>query len=116
MKIFDVALTKYVSGSSQTHTGSVAGVEALTIGEEATFTFAVTLPEDPVAGLILTETLPHKGVIMEVVGTNILPLPANSQLDFSDPNAQFPPLITISDQHRSDGVNDTVTFEFGGPI
>jgi len=113
LKIFDAKIAKQVESSTQAHTSANDGAEELTIGEEATFLLTVTLPEGPTTSLTVTDELPFNGIVMEAVDAEVLALPEDTHLTF--PNT---PIATpvFEDRFFSDGLDDTVVFDFGGAI
>jgi len=108
-----VGLTKTVIASSETDTGSGEfrpAIEDLAIGESASFEIVATLPEGTTPQLIVSDTLPFTNGVMRLDSASIVSVGANLTPD--DP---APPAV-ISDAQLGDGINDTVSFDFGQVI
>ena len=115
INIDSVSLNKAVVATSEPSTGSDKGdplLDDLTIGETATFVITATIPEGTTPLVIISDSLPFTDGIMEFVSASPLPLPVDSNLSL-----EFPaPSADISDAQLSDGINDTVSFDFGQVI
>ncbi len=110
VNIASVGLAKAVVATSEPSTGDAqyrAGIDDLTIGETATFHLTATIPEGTTPLVIITDTLPYTNGIMEVVSARIVSLGGNLV------PAIVPPTIAITDAQLGDGINDTVSFDFG---
>lgn len=111
-----IVKTVPVDGTSEVSTGLAQGdgaLEDLTIGEEVTFLLTVTLAEGTTDRVIVTDTLPSTEVgVLEYVSATVVDLSGddvrNVSLDTPSPTPD------VSDEHLGDGVNDTVTLNFGG--
>lgn len=84
-----------------------AGVDDLAIGETATFHITATIPFGTTSAVTIVDTLPHVNGVMEVESAQVISVGSN--LD----EQNNPPVITITDEQLADGVDDTVSFEFG---
>ncbi len=112
IKIDSVSLNKAVVATSEPSTGSGKGdplLNDLTIGETATFVITATIPEGTTPLVIVSDSLPFTNGVMELVSASLLPLPMDSNLIPDDPN----PIADISDNQLGDGIDDTVSFNFG---
>ncbi|MEM7053203.1 MAG: isopeptide-forming domain-containing fimbrial protein [Pseudomonadota bacterium] len=110
-----VGITKSVTATSETETGSGEfrpAVDDLVIGEQATFTIVATLPEGTTPQVIISDTLPFTNGVMRLDSAAVLPLPAGTNLT---PDTASP-VPSISDAQLSDGIDDTVSFNFGQVI
>ena len=102
-------ITKTVASTSEPSTGmNQGGVQLLTIGETATFSITITLPEGTTPTVVITDSLPANATgVMEVVSTSVDSIGANLT------PANSPAVVTITDANLGDGINDTVSFDFG---
>ena len=113
VSIASVGLAKAVVATSEPSTGDARhrpGIDDLTIGETATFHVTATIPEGTTPQVIITDTLPYTNGVMEVVSAQMFTLGGNLLPD------NVPPTISISDTQLADGLDDTVTFNFGRVI
>ena len=110
ISIASVGLTKAVRDTSEPSTGAAEHrpfIDDLTVGETATFHITATIPEGTTPQVIITDTLPYTNGIMEVVSAQLVSVGGNLLPDLD------PPDITITDVQLGDGLDDTVTFDFG---
>jgi len=80
----------------------------LTIGEIVTFHIVITLPEG-VTPAILTDTLPHTNGVLGVLSSKVIAFGGNISATGVLPGNSG----VHTDLYRSDGINDTVEFNFG---
>jgi len=105
-----VALSKTLTTSSETATGDVEfrpGIDDLAVGESATFSISATLPEGTTPQLVITDTLPFSNGVMRLDAASVISIGTNLT-----PSVPTPPAV-ISDAQLADGINDTVSFDFG---
>ncbi|MGB0513928.1 MAG: isopeptide-forming domain-containing fimbrial protein, partial [Wenzhouxiangellaceae bacterium] len=108
-----VGLTKAVIATSELDTGTGEfrpTIDDLAVGESTTFEIAATLPEGTTPQLVIQDTLPFANGVMRLDSASIVSLGANLTADNPAPPAM------ISDAQLSDGINDTVSFDFGQVI
>ena len=103
-------LVKLAVASSQPDTSLGQGDPTLldlTIGETVTYELTVLLPEVLERNAVLVDTLPASAAgVLEVIGASVVSV--GSQI-----STTLPGTPVLSDQALSDGLNDTVTIEFG---
>ena len=108
--ISQVQLAKVVFATSDAASGSaqhnVAQPDVL-IGETVTYRVTATLPEGSTPQVVISDTLPYSNGVMQVVSASVISVGSN----LSPTNAS--PAPTISDAQLADGINDTVSFDFG---
>jgi len=108
--ISQVQLAKTVFATSDAASGSaqfnVAQPDVL-IGETVTYRVTATLPEGSTPQVVISDTLPYSNGVMQVVSASVISVGGN----LSPTTAS--PLPTISDVQLADGINDTVSFDFG---
>lgn len=105
-----VGLVKRVIATDQPTSGDAqhrAGVTDLLIGEQATFEIVATLPEGETPQLVLTDTLPFTNGVMRLDSAQLIRVGASLTPDTPAPAP------SISDAQLSDGIDDTVSFDFG---
>jgi len=110
VSVESVAVTKAVIATSEAETGSSEfrpGVPDLVIGESATFEINVTIPEGSTPQVVITDTVPFSNGVMRVDSASVVSVGAN--LSPVVPS----PVPAISDTQMADGINDTVSFDFG---
>ncbi len=104
-------LAKIVASTSETSTGNgehTIGIEDLTIGETATFNITTTLPEGTTSQVVITDSLPANATgVMEYVSASVVALGGNLTPTTANP------VPSVSDANLSDGINDTVSMDFG---
>jgi fimbrial isopeptide formation D2 family protein/uncharacterized repeat protein (TIGR01451 family) len=108
-----VGLVKTVTATSETGTGSAEfrpTIDDLAIGESATFEIVATLPEGTTPQLVVTDTVPFSNGVMRLDSASVVSIGANLTPD------NLAPLAAISDAQLADGINDTVSFDFGQVI
>ncbi|PKL94869.1 MAG: hypothetical protein CVV18_07570, partial [Gammaproteobacteria bacterium HGW-Gammaproteobacteria-8] len=108
-----VGLIKSVIATSEAETGNAEfrpGIEDLAIGESATFEIVATLPEGTTPQLVITDTVPFTNGVMRLDSASVISVGANLA------PATPAPLPVISDNQLADGINDTVSFDFGQVI
>lgn len=111
--IQSVVLSKAVVATSEPSTTNAQFNPALmdlAIGETADFIITATLPEGTVPQVIITDTLPFTAGVMELINANVVSVGANLTPAIPAPAA------VISDAQLGDGINDTVSFDFGQVI
>ena len=110
LPIAGALMGKSLISTSETSTGAGEhnpGIEDLTIGETATYRLVVTVPEGVSPQIVITDSLPATAAgVMEVVSIDSVTVGANL-------NPAQNPGGTISDANLSDGINDTVVWDFG---
>lgn len=108
--ISQVQLAKAVFATSDAASGSaqhnVAQPDVL-IGETVTYRVTATLPEGSTPQVVISDTLPYSNGVMQVVSASVISVGSN----LSPTTAS--PAPTITDVQLSDGINDTVSFDFG---
>ncbi|MEE4174517.1 MAG: hypothetical protein V2I57_09740 [Xanthomonadales bacterium] len=108
--VFAPSLIKVAVDTSQPGTSLEQGDPTLldlTIGETVTYELTLSLPEVLVTNVVLTDTLPAgAGGYLEAVGASVLSV--GSQISTTLPGT---PVLT--DDQLGDGINDTVTLNFG---
>lgn len=106
-----VTLGKAVVDTSLPYTGDGEvrpGIADLVIGETATFHITATIPEGTTAGnVIITDTVPYTNGRMEVLSGSVVS--TGSGMTIATPN----PTPVITDAQLGDGINDTISFNFG---
>ena len=105
-----VGLTKSVITTDEIDTGNSEfrpTIDDLVVGESATFEIVVTLPEGTTPQLVISDTVPFSNGVMRLDSANIISVGARLT-----PGNAAPPAM-ISDAQRTDGINDTVSFDFG---
>ncbi len=103
-------LAKVVFDSSNAFTvdGQLrAGVDDLAIGETATFNITATIPFGTTTPVVINDTLPYTNGVMAYQSAQLISVGDNLVADNN------PPTITVSDAQLGDGINDTVSFDFG---
>ncbi len=81
--------------------------EDLAIGEEVTYEITVTVPEGVTQSALVTDALQADGNgVLEAVGATVVSIGGNL-------TTTLPGTPTYADNALSDGLNDTVTFDFG---
>ncbi len=104
-------MAKVVFDTSEPSTGSGEHDPALadlTIGETVTYRITATLPEGTTPQVVIQDSLPANATgVLEVVSATPVSLGANLTV------TNDPPVITISDANLADGIDDTVTFDYG---
>jgi uncharacterized repeat protein (TIGR01451 family) len=111
--IASVVLAKAVVATSEPSTGTAEGnalLEDLAIGETADFLVTATIPEGTVPQVVISDTLPFTSGVMEVVSATVETVGANLTPTIAVP------IPTITDTQLADGVDDTVSFDFGQVI
>ena len=110
VSVESVAVTKGVTATSETETGDSEfrpGVPDLVVGESATFDITVTIPEGTTPQVVITDTVPFSNGVMRVDSASVVSVGAN--LNPAVPS----PVPAISDTQMADGIDDTVSFDFG---
>lgn len=106
-----VTLGKAVVATSLPYTGDGEvrpGIADLAIGETATFHITATIPEGTTAGnVVITDTVPYTNGRMEVLSGSVVS--TGSGMTIATPN----PTPVIADAQLGDGINDTISFDFG---
>ena len=108
-----VGLTKSVIATDEIDTGNGEfrpTIDDLVVGESATFEIVATVPEGTTPQLLITDTVPFSNGVMRLDSASLISVGANLTPD----NAAPPGLI--SDAQLGDGINDTVSFDFGQVI
>lgn len=111
ISVSDVTIEKQVIASNQTHTGNGSSdptLADLTIGEQVTFQLAVSIPEGTIPQLIIQDNLPALPATLGVISAGVSAIGNNLDAVSVAP--------VISDMQLGDGIDDTVVFDFGGPI
>lgn len=106
----EVTLAKVVSSTNQAFTGDGQvrpGVPDLAIGEFVTFDITATIPEGTTPQLVISDTLPYTNGVMRVQSGSVNS--TGTGMTIATPN----PLPAISDVQLLDGINDTISFDFG---
>ncbi|MDZ7789009.1 MAG: hypothetical protein U5L08_00655 [Xanthomonadales bacterium] len=110
VSVESVAVTKSVTATSETETGDSEfrpGVPDLVVGESATFDITVTIPEGTTPQVVITDTVPFSNGVMRVDSASVVSVGGN--LNPAVPS----PVPAISDTQMVDGIDDTVSFDFG---
>ncbi len=105
-----VTLGKVVHSTSLGYTGDGqvrAGAPDLAIGEVATFRITATIPEGTAPQVLITDTVPYSNGRMEVLSGAVVSI--GSGMTIATPS----PVPAISDAQLGDGINDTISFNFG---
>lgn len=105
-----VTLGKVVHSTSLGYTGDGqvrAGAPDLAIGEVATFRITATIPEGTAPQVLITDTVPYTNGRMEVLSGSVVS--TGSGMTIAIPS----PVPAISDAQLGDGINDTISFNFG---
>ena len=105
-----VGLIKSVVATDEPQTGAGGfrpAIDDLVVGESATFEIVATLPEGTTPQLVITDTLPFTNGVMRLDAASVISVGANLTADDPTP----PPII--SDSQLADGIDDTVSFDFG---
>lgn len=108
-----VGIAKRVSTTNQVASGTLQYrplVTDLLIGEQATFEIVATLPEGITPSLIITDTLPFTNGVMRIDSAQVISVGGSLTPD------NFAPTGVIEDLQLLDGINDTVSFDFGEVI
>lgn len=104
-------LTKSVISTSEAHTGVAEHrnmITDLVVGEEVTFEITATLPEGRSTQVVITDVLASSAAgVLEVLSGTVVSV--GGQLTAGTPS----PTPMLADNNLSDGLDDTVTFNFG---
>jgi len=104
------ALVKADVATNQPDTGMAQGDPALrdlTIGETVTYELTVVFPEGETDNVVLVDRLPaDAGGVIEAIGAKVASVGANI-------STSLPGDAAFADARLGDGLNDTVTFDFG---
>ncbi len=112
VQIASPTMSKSVVATSVAATGNSQFnplLDDLTIGEEVTFHITATLPEGTTP-LIIRDSLPFAPGVLEVVSASEVSIGARLTPSNS------PAVIAVSDVNLGDGLDDTVTFDFGDVV
>lgn len=115
------SLAKTVVATSLPQTGSDQGNPALpdlAIGETVTFDVTVTLREEQIYNLVLSDLLPTAPGVLELLTADIVSIGGNLFTSDGNGNPVAPltaPTAVITDTN-GDGLADRVTFTFASPI
>ena len=108
--ISQVQLAKAVFATSDAASGSAQfdGAQPdVLIGEVVTYRVTATLPEGSTPQVVISDTLPYTNGVMQLVSASVISVGGN----LSPTTAS--PVPTISDAQLADGIDDTVSFDFG---
>ena len=108
-----VTLGKTVVATSLGYTsdGEVRpGVADLAIGETATFHITATIPEGTAPQVVITDTVPYTNGRMQVLSGSVVSTGSGMTI------GTLAPTPVISDVQLADGINDTISFDFGQVI
>ncbi|MCP3880977.1 MAG: isopeptide-forming domain-containing fimbrial protein [Sulfitobacter sp.] len=120
------SLNKVLVGTSVATTAAnehTVGLDDLTLGETATFHITATIPEGTTPSLVFIDTLPYTNGVMEVVSSRVVSIGGNTNSGDTDGGN----LVTggglgvnascaHSDNQLGDGLDETVTCDFGQVI
>ncbi len=111
LTVAGVTLAKTIVSTSLASTTSNRlgnGLTDLTVGEQVTFRITATLPEGNVSQLKITDTLPASAAgVLQYVSSSVVSIGSNLTLGNSNPTP------VVSDASLADGVQDTVSLDFG---
>ncbi len=108
-----VGITKRVIATDQAASGTSEyrpGVTDLLIGETATFELVATLPEGLTPSLVITDTLPYTNGVMRIESARVVSV--GNSLTADNPA----PVGVIDDLQLADGIEETVSFDFGAVV
>ncbi|MCP3912834.1 MAG: isopeptide-forming domain-containing fimbrial protein, partial [Actinomycetia bacterium] len=115
-----VAATSEATTTANEHT---VGVDDLTVGETATFHITASIPEGTTPSVVFIDTLPYTNGVMEVVSSRPVSIGGNTNPgnDFggnlvTDGGLGVDAPCIHSDVQLGDGIDETVTCDFGEVI
>ena len=116
-------LNKLVDATSEAATTAnehIVGLDDLTVGETATFRIISAIPEGTTPSVVFIDTLPYTNGVMEVVSSRVVSIGGDATPGVTDGgNLNTADLLAVnaaaahSDVQLVDGLDETVTFDFG---